>query len=125
MSNVVLISGLKVDVDGMSDDKGRETIETNQNRQQIENNAKDIAENTNRFTALNEYDVKGEATVKFNVGSSNLSAKDQEDLKQLAQTATGLNGYIIEETGYADSTGSAAMNTKLSEDRAKARWSLT
>ena len=109
----------------MSDDKGRETIETNQNRQQIENNAKDIAENTNRFTALNEYDVKGEATLKFNVGSSNLSAKDQEDLKQLAQTATGLTGYIIEVTGYADSTGSAAMNTKLSEDRAKARWSLT
>jgi OOP family OmpA-OmpF porin len=34
--------------------------------------------------------------------------------------ATGLTGYIIEVTGYADSTGSAAMNTKLSEDRAKA-----
>jgi OmpA-OmpF porin, OOP family len=37
----------------------------------------------------------------------------------LAQTATGLKGYIIEVMGYTDSTGSAAMNTKLSEDRAK------
>src|SRR5262249_2703512 len=73
-----------------------------------------------RFTALSDYDVKGQATVKFDVGSSKISASDQEQLKQLAQTATSLKGYIVEVTGYADSTGSAAMNTKLSEDRAKA-----
>jgi len=81
--------------------------------------AQEIEENTNRFTALSEYDVKGEATVKFNVGSSTISA-NQEQLNQVAQTATGLTGYIVEVTGYADSTGSAAMNTKLSEERAKA-----
>jgi len=103
----------------------KENIETNQqniaaNKQQIDENIKDIEENTNRFTALSEYDVKGEATVNFNVGSSNISAKDQEELKKLAQTATGLTGYIVEVTGYADSSGSAAVNTKLSEDRAKA-----
>jgi len=67
-----------------------------------------------------EYDVKGEATVNFGVGRTNISAQDQEKLKKLAQTATSLTGYIVEVTGYADSTGSAAMNTKLSEDRAKA-----
>jgi OmpA-OmpF porin, OOP family len=180
MSNVVLIPGLKVDVDGMSDGQGRviaktitvdgddletaemieaglhptaqqvaanvqtleahsgqleahtvqlaaqkENIETNQqniaaHQQKIEQNIKDIEENTNRFTALSEYDVKGEATVNFNVGSSTVSAKDQEELKKLAETAEGLTGYIVEVMGYADSTGSAAMNTKLSEDRAKA-----
>jgi outer membrane protein OmpA-like peptidoglycan-associated protein len=70
--------------------------------------------------ALSEYDVKGEATVKFKVGSSQISAKDEEQLKQLAQTATGFKGYIVEVTGYADATGNAKMNTKLSEDRAKA-----
>jgi outer membrane protein OmpA-like peptidoglycan-associated protein len=58
--------------------------------------------------------------VKFNVGSSSVSAADQEELNKLAQTATGLTGYIVEVMGYADSTGNAAMNTKLSEDRAKA-----
>jgi OOP family OmpA-OmpF porin len=180
MSNVVLIPGLKVNVDGVSDDQGRvvaktitvdgddletaemiqsglhptaeqvaanmqnigtnqkniatnkENVATNQqniaanqqniaaNQQQIGENIKDIEENTNRFTALSEYDVKGQATVNFNVGSSRISAKDQEELKKLAETATGLKGYIVEVTGYADSTGSAAMNTKLSEDRAKA-----
>jgi len=90
------------------------------NKQQIEENVKDIEENTKRFTALADYDVKGEATVKFATGSSKISAADQEELKKLAGTATGLTGYIIEVTGYADATGSAAMNTKLSEDRAKA-----
>jgi OmpA-OmpF porin, OOP family len=100
-------------------------IATNQqsisaNKQQIEENEKDIEENTKRFTALADYDVKGEATVKFATGSSKISAADQEQLKKLAGTATGLTGYIIEVTGFADSTGGAAMNTKLSEDRAKA-----
>jgi OmpA-OmpF porin, OOP family len=103
----------------------KQEIGTNQqniaaNKQKIDQNIKDIEENTNRFTALSEYDVKGNATVNFDVGSSNVSAKDQEELKKLAQTATGLTGYIIEVMGYTDSSGSAAMNTKLSEDRAKA-----
>jgi OmpA-OmpF porin, OOP family len=180
MSSVVLIPGLKVDVDGTSDDQGRfvaktitvdgddletaemiqsglhptaqqvaanvqaleahqgqlaahdvqlaaqkENIETNQqniaaNKQQIEANIKDIEENTQRFTALSEYDVRRQATVNFEVGSTKISVKDQIELKELANTATSLKGYIIEVTGYADSSGDAAMNTKLSEDRAKA-----
>jgi OmpA-OmpF porin, OOP family len=180
LSSVVLIPGLKVAVDGKSDDQGRvvaktitvdgddlemsemiaaglhptaqqvaanmqsieanqqniagnkvqlaaqkDNIETNQqgiaaNQQKIQANMNDIEANTNRFMALSEYDTKAEATVKFNVGSSDISSGDQEQLKALAQTATSLKGYIVEVTGYADSTGNAAMNTKLSEDRAKA-----
>jgi len=103
----------------------KQGIESNQqniasNKQAIEQNIKDTEENTQRFSTLSDYDVKGEATVKFAVGSSKISAQDQEQLKQLAQTATGLKGYLVEVTGFADSTGGAAMNTKLSEDRAKA-----
>jgi OmpA-OmpF porin, OOP family len=90
------------------------------NQQKINANMKDIEENTNRFTALSEYDVKGEATVNFTVGSSTVSAKDKDDLSKLAQSATGMTGYIIEVMGYTDSSGSAAMNTKLSENRAQA-----
>jgi OmpA-OmpF porin, OOP family len=90
------------------------------NQQKINQNMKDIEENTNRFTALSEYDVKGEAAVNFNVGSSTVSATDKDELSKLAQTATGLTGYIIEVMGYTDSSGSAAMNTKLSENRAQA-----
>jgi outer membrane protein OmpA-like peptidoglycan-associated protein len=180
MSSVVLIPGVKVSIDGVSDDQGRvaaktitvdgddletaqmiqsglhptaeqvaenvqtlaehhdkietnksqiavhkQYIETNQqniatNKQQIDQNIKDIQENTDRFMALSEYDVKGQATLKFKVGSAKVAPEDEEQLKQLAQTATGLKGYIIEVMGYTDSTGNAAMNTKLSEDRAQA-----
>jgi outer membrane protein OmpA-like peptidoglycan-associated protein len=103
----------------------KENIETNQqniaaNKERIEQNIKDIEEHEQRFAALTDFDVKGEATVKFKVGSSTISKEDQEELNKLAETAKGLTGYIVEVMGYADSTGSAAMNTKLSEDRAKA-----
>jgi outer membrane protein OmpA-like peptidoglycan-associated protein len=103
----------------------KESIGTNQqniatNKDQIDQNIKDIAENTNRFTALSEYDVKDQATVKFAVGSSKISDADQDVLKKLAQGATSLTGYIVEVTGYADSTGDPAINTKLSAERAQA-----
>ena len=88
--------------------------------QKIEANQKDIEENTQRFMALADFDVKGEAKVNFGVGSSTISKQDQEELKKLSETAKGLTGYIVEVTGYADATGSAAMNTRLSEKRAKA-----
>ena len=107
------ISAIQKDIDA-----NRQTVSSN--KQQTSQNIKDIEENTNRFTALADYDVKAQATVKFDVASSKLSPEDLEELKNVAQTATGLTGYIIEVTGYADSTGSAAMNTRLSEERAKA-----
>jgi OmpA-OmpF porin, OOP family len=102
----------------------KQDIQTNQqniaaNRQQIEQNIKDTEENTQRFATLADYDVKNQATVKFDTGSSKLSDQDREQLKSLADSAVGIKGYIVEVIGYADSTGSAAMNTKLSEARAK------
>jgi outer membrane protein OmpA-like peptidoglycan-associated protein len=100
-------------------------IETNQqqiaaHKEKIEKNMGDIKENAERFSTLADYDVKADATVKFASGSSKVSQADVDQLKELAQKATGMKGYIVEVTGYADSTGGAAMNTKLSEDRAKA-----
>jgi hypothetical protein len=60
-----------------------------------------MQENIDHFMARSEYDVKGEATVKFKVGSAKISPEDEEKLKQLAQTATDLKGYIVEVMGYA------------------------
>lgn len=51
--------------------------------------------------ALSEYDVKGETTVKFKVGSAKISPEDEEQLKQLGQTASDLKGYIVEVMGHA------------------------
>jgi len=102
----------------------REDIENNQekiaaHKLKIEQNMSDIQSNTQRFTALADYDTKAQATVKFASGSTKISKEDMDQLKQLAETAKGLTGYIIEVTGFADSSGDAAMNTKLSEARAK------
>ena len=79
-----------------------------------------VHQTTERFLSLADYDVETSATVKFGFGSSSISQESEDALKTLAQTATGLKGYIIEVIGHADSTGHDAINTKLSEDRAKA-----
>jgi OmpA-OmpF porin, OOP family len=138
MANTVLIPGLKVQVDGTSDAEGRviaktitvdgddlETAEMIQSgieptNAQVAANSKDIQENTDRFTKLSDYDVKGEATVKFSSGSVTISPEDQKQLKRLAQAAIGLTGYIIEVKGFADASGDAVMNQELSENRADA-----
>jgi len=138
MADTVLIPGLKVDVDGVLDSEDRvvaktitvdgddlETAEMIQaglqpTKEQVATNVQDIQENTDRFSQLADYDVRAEAAVKFDVGSSEISQADQEQLKDLAETAIGLKGYIIEVKGFADSSGNAMMNQKLSEDRAEA-----
>ena len=98
----------------------KENIETNQqNIAKIDAHLKEIDLYTTRFSSLSEYDVKGEATTKFNVGSASIS-EETGKLKNLAESTSGLKGFLVEVTGYADATGSAEMNTKLSEDRAKA-----
>jgi OmpA-OmpF porin, OOP family len=119
-ANVKAIEAHKSRLDAHEAAMAAHDIKISQNQQQTEENIRDIDAATQRFNALSDYDVKGQATVKFSVGSTKISDADQEQLKQLAQTATGLKGYIVEVTGYADSTGRAEMNTKLSEDRAKA-----
>ena len=131
MANTVLIPGLKVDVDGVSDAEGRivaktitvdgDDLETAEMIQAgLHPTAQQVEENTERFSKLGEYDVKAELTVRFAVGSTQISSADQEQLKKLAQTAIGLTGYLIEVKGFADSSGDAIMNEKLSEDRAEA-----
>ena len=91
-----------------------------ESKQQLDQNIKDLEAQNQRFDALSDYDVKGEATVKFAVGSTTLTPDDEEQLKTLAQNALGLKAYIVEVVGFADSTGNPAKNTELSENRAKA-----
>ena len=89
------------------------------NQESIAANVKEIEAAHSRFATLDDFDVKNQATVKFPVGKSVISAADKQALKKLATDAASLNGYLIEVKGYADSSGNAVMNQKLSEDRAK------
>lgn len=90
------------------------------NQAGVDANQQDIAANSKRFSELADYDVKGDLTVNFGVGSSDLSASDKSALSQLGQSATGLNGYLIQVKGFADTSGNATMNQQLSMDRAQA-----
>jgi OOP family OmpA-OmpF porin len=86
------------------------------NKTSIDANA---AETSKRFSELSEYDTKDQLDVRFASGSTKLSATDQEALKKLAHGAVNLTGYIIQVKGFADSSGNAAMNQKLSMERAQ------
>jgi OOP family OmpA-OmpF porin len=90
------------------------------NQEQIQANQEEIAATTKRFSELSEYDTKGDVNVNFAVGKALISASDKEALSKLAKDATGLTGYIIQVKGFADSSGTAAMNQKLSMERAQA-----
>jgi outer membrane protein OmpA-like peptidoglycan-associated protein len=90
------------------------------NKGAIDENAREIEETQKRFNSLTEFDVKAEQTVRFAVGSTKISAKDKEGVMKLAREAVNLTGYIIQVKGFADSTGNAAVNQKLSMERAQA-----
>jgi len=92
----------------------REKIAANQ--EQISANQQDV---NKRFSDLSDYDDKGDATVYFASGSTEISAKDKDALTQLAHNAVNLNGYIVQVKGFADASGNAAMNQKLSMERAQ------
>lgn len=86
------------------------------NKTAIDTNA---VETGKRFGDLTEYDAKGQVNVRFATGSATISAQDREALKKLAEDAISLKGYMIQVKGFTDSRGSAAMNQRLSMDRAQ------
>ena len=89
------------------------------NQEQIDANQQQILDNSKRFSELSEYDTKADISVNFAVGSSAISANDKAALSKLAHDAVNSTGYIISVKGFADSSGNAAMNQKLSMDRAQ------
>ncbi|HET6178672.1 MAG TPA: OmpA family protein [Candidatus Sulfotelmatobacter sp.] len=71
-----------------------------------------------RFGQLDDYYIFDEVTVHFANGKVKLDPKYNSQLLALAQKAATINGYMVQVKGYASSSGSVALNQKLSEDRA-------
>jgi outer membrane protein OmpA-like peptidoglycan-associated protein len=71
-----------------------------------------------RFGQLDDYYIFDEVTIYFSNGKVRLEPQYNPSLLSLAQKAANNNGYIIQVKRYASSSGSAALNQKLSEDRA-------
>ena len=90
------------------------------NQQAIAANQQQIEATTKRFSELTEYDTKSDLNVDFAVGKSIISADGKAALSKLAHDAVKMTGYIIQVKGFADSSGTAAMDQKLSMDRAQA-----
>lgn len=67
-----------------------------------------------------EYVIQDETTVYFKVGSSTISASDKSNLAALAQKAPSFGNYRISILGFADPTGNAVANERLSLKRAGA-----
>jgi outer membrane protein OmpA-like peptidoglycan-associated protein len=77
-----------------------------------------------RFGQLDDYYIFDELTVYFDNGKVKVDPKYNPQLMALTDKAKTIEGYMIEVKGYASSTGSAALNQKLSEDRANAVTNL-
>ena len=89
-----------------------------EHQQNIAANKAAIEAASARFGQLDDYYILDEITVYFENAKTDVDPKYVPRLLSLAQTAKGVNGYVIEVKGYASTSGSTEFNQQLSEDRA-------
>lgn len=73
-----------------------------------------------RISALDDYVPQAVLAVNFRTGSAALSAASKAQLDELATKALNSKGYVVEVSGFTDSTGSVERNRALSQRRADA-----
>jgi outer membrane protein OmpA-like peptidoglycan-associated protein len=73
-----------------------------------------------RITNLDDFDAVSSISVRFKVGSSVLTPEAKKSLDDVATQAKSRKGYVIEVSGFASSEGNAALNRRLSRQRAQA-----
>jgi OmpA-OmpF porin, OOP family len=88
------------------------------NQAKIAANKAEIAAANKRFGELGEYNILGEVTVYFANGKVDVDPKYKPQLLDLSTKAKAITAYIIQVQGYASAVGSAALNQKLSLERA-------
>jgi OOP family OmpA-OmpF porin len=79
-----------------------------------------VNQTNERISALDDYVPQETAAVNFRVGSSVLNADAKAKLDSVATKALNAKGYVLEVTGFADSTGGTERNRALSQRRADA-----
>jgi outer membrane protein OmpA-like peptidoglycan-associated protein len=73
-----------------------------------------------RISALDDYEPQTSMAVNFKTGSAVLSPESKTSLDDIATKALNAKGYVLEVSGYADTTGSINFNRALSQRRADA-----
>lgn len=71
-----------------------------------------------RNSALDDYVPQTVLALNFKTGSATLSADAKTKLDELATKALNSKGYVLEVSGFTDTTGSVARNRALSQRRA-------
>jgi OmpA-OmpF porin, OOP family len=71
-----------------------------------------------RISALDDYTPQSVLAVNFKVGSAVLSPDSKAKLDEIATKALNAKGYVLEVSGFADTTGSVERNRALSQRRA-------
>jgi len=87
-------------------------------------NKQAIGQTNGRIGQLDQYDTKDSITINFANGRATVNPKDRDQLTEFVKAAADTPGYMIEVQGYASTTGSAALNQKLSAERAEAVLSI-
>jgi OOP family OmpA-OmpF porin len=83
-------------------------------------NTQAIGQANQRFGTLDTFVTKDSITVNFANGKATVTKKDKDQLTDFVKSAADTPGYMIEVQGYASTSGSAALNQKLSAERADA-----
>lgn len=71
-----------------------------------------------RISALDDYVPQTVLAVNFKVGSAVLSTDSKAKLDEIATKALNAKGYVVEVSGFADTSGSVNRNRALSQRRA-------
>lgn len=83
-------------------------------------NTQGLSNTNTRIGTLDQYETKNSITVNFANGRATVASKDKDALTDFVKSAADTPGYMIEVQGYASTTGSAALNQRLSAERADA-----
>jgi outer membrane protein OmpA-like peptidoglycan-associated protein len=93
--------------------------QSTEEQQKLAANQAAIAAANKRFGELADYNILAEVTVYFANGSTAIDTQYKPQLVKLAKQAMSINGYTLQVQGYASAVGSAALNQKLSMERAE------
>lgn len=96
------------------------TRRSHENEARSQENARREAELRGAYSKMGEWEVRHEKTIYFKTGSAVISAEGKQELNTLAAQAKTVKGYVVSVLGYADPTGNAAANERLSNRRAQA-----
>lgn len=83
-------------------------------------NTQGIGKANQRFGTLDQYDTKDSVTVNFANGKTAVTKADRDHLTDFLKGVSNMTGYMVQVQGYASAVGSAALNQRLSAERAEA-----